>query len=59
MADPEPRPGADRNISALGKFLAYGFAIAGAAGITGLFGLDPWMGVKIMCASLLVHWRSE
>ncbi len=41
----------------LGKFIAYGTAIAGAAGIMALVGLSPWIGVVIMCTSLLLHWK--
>ena len=47
------------NIDDLGMFIACRTAIAGAAAITALAGLGPWTGVAIMCASLLLHWKSK
>jgi len=47
----------DVNTDTLGEFIAYGVAIVAAAGVTTLVGLGPWIGVAIMCVSLLLYWE--
>ena len=47
----------DVNTDTLGKFIAYGVAIATAAGITTLVGEGPWIGIAIMCVSILLYWE--